>query len=493
MRVLYFDIDTLRADHLGCYGYGRDTSPNIDRIAAEGVRFDECHVSDAPCLPSRASMFTGMFGIHSGIVGHGGSAADIRPVGFERSFSTMRQRPGLVWQLREAGLYPVSFSPFAERHSAWWFHEGWREFTNPGKGGQERAEEVVPAAMDWLRRHAANDDWFCHINVWDPHTPYRAPEEFGNPFADAPLSGWYSEDLRRRQWDDFGPGTPQEPAGDMGRKSTHPRQPSQITSMDDYRRWVDGYDCGIRYADEWFAKVLNVLAEAGVLDDTVIMVTADHGEQMGELNVVGDHATADRATCRVPMIVRFPGAPGGRVDDALHYQTDVGATLIELAGGQVPAHWDGRSFAEAFREGAPTGREVVVSGQCCWSCQRTVRWDDWLFVRTYHTGLKHYPARMLFNVADDPHELSDLAAARPELADRGQALLEDWTAEMMSTSPSAVDPLWLVMREGGPFHTRGRCEQYVERLRRTGRGRHADFLEAHPTGLAKEPLQGAPA
>ena len=78
MRILYYDIDTLRADHLGCYGYCRDTSPHINRVASEGVRFENCYASDTPCLPSRASLFTGRFGIHTGIVNHGGTAADLR-------------------------------------------------------------------------------------------------------------------------------------------------------------------------------------------------------------------------------------------------------------------------------------------------------------------------------------------------------------------------------------------------------------------------------
>ena len=78
MRILYLDLDTLRPDHLGCYGYHRNTSPNIDRIAAEGVRFDNYHCSDAPCLPSRTALMTGRFGIHTGVVGHGGTAADMR-------------------------------------------------------------------------------------------------------------------------------------------------------------------------------------------------------------------------------------------------------------------------------------------------------------------------------------------------------------------------------------------------------------------------------
>jgi len=485
MRVLYLDIDTLRADHLGCYGYLRKTSPNLDRIAAEGVRLENCYVSDAPCLPSRASMFTGRFGIHTGVVAHGGTAADLRIIGRERGFNSFRQRPGFIGCLRERGLYPVSVSPFAERHSAWWFCEGWREMHNTGKGGAESAEEVVPTALQWIERNARRQDWLLHVNVWDPHTPYRAPEAFGNPFADAPIETWYTEDLRARQWASFGPGSPQEPAGQMGWPSQHPRQPSQIASMDDYRRWIDGYDCGIRYADEWCGRVLNALADAGVLDDTAILITSDHGENLGELAVIGDHQVADHITSRVPFILRWPGCAGGRVDTALHYQTDVAATIVDLAGGKVPAHWDGQSFAEALRAGRSAGREYLVVSQQCWSCQRSVRWGDHLFIRTYHTGLKNYPARMLFGVRRDPHELEDLAGRETALADRGQALLERWTAEMMARSESAEDPLWTVMREGGPFHTRGRLESYTKRLRETGRAHHAEFLIRHPTGLAE--------
>ncbi|KPK44839.1 MAG: sulfatase [Planctomycetes bacterium SM23_25] len=484
MRILYFDIDTLRADRLGCYGYLRATSPNIDRIAAEGVRLEHCLVSDAPCLPSRASMFTGRFGIHTGMIGHGGRCADPWPIGRQRAFNTMRERGGLVWQLRQAGLYPATVSPYAERHSAWWFCEGWREYHNSGKGGGESAEEIVPTALDWIRRNGKRDNWFLHINLWDPHTPYRAPEAFGNPFEDAPIEDWYTEDLRRAQWASFGPGTPQEPAGGYGAASRHPRQPSQIASMDDYRKWIDGYDCGVRYADDWFGRTLNTLADAGVLDDTVIVITGDHGENLGELGVIGDHSVADHVTSRVPMIVRWPGLPGGRVDAALHYQTDVGATLVELAGGEVPAWWDGRSFAPAFRNGRDEGRECVVISQGVWSCMRGVRWEDHLYLRVRHTGLKNLPERMLFNVRRDPHELNDLAESEPDLAARGQALLDAWLDEMLSGSDCGGDPMDIVMAEGGPYHTRDMLDAYCARLRATGRAQHAEFLEKHPTGLA---------
>ena len=84
MRILMLDLDTLRPDHLGCYGYARNTSPALDSIARDGVRFDHYHCTDAPCLPSRAALISGRFGIHNGVVNHGGLAADMRPTGIDR-------------------------------------------------------------------------------------------------------------------------------------------------------------------------------------------------------------------------------------------------------------------------------------------------------------------------------------------------------------------------------------------------------------------------
>ena len=144
MRIVYIDIDTLRPDHLGCYGYERNTSPNIDKIAKEGTIFSECYASDVPCLPSRASFFTGRFGIHSGIVGHGGTAADMRLTGLERGFTDDFKEKSLISILKHSKLHPVSISPFAERHSAYWFCAGWKEMYNPGRRGMEISDEAKP-------------------------------------------------------------------------------------------------------------------------------------------------------------------------------------------------------------------------------------------------------------------------------------------------------------------------------------------------------------
>ena len=484
MRILYIDIDTLRPDHLGCYGYHRNTSPNLDALAQRGVRFENCYNTDAPCLPSRAALWSGRCGFHTGVVNHGGTAADPFIEGPNRGFRDLLDATSWMGALRRAGFYTVTVSPFGERHAAWSWYAGYREIYNPGRGGIEIADEVTPYALDWIQRNAQRDNWFLHVNYWDPHTPYRTPESFGNPFEGDPLPAWLTEEVRRRGWEGFGPHSPQEPYGWGGETfyQHFPRLPAQLDSMESVKRWIDGYDVGIRYADDHAGRLLNALSDAGVLEDTLVMVSSDHGENQGELNVWGDHQTADQITCRVPLIVAAPGiVDGGRVDRALHYHYDWAATLIELAGGRVPENWDGVPFTEALHRGEEQGRDYLVVSQNAWSCQRSVRFGDYICLRTYHDGYKQLEPLMLYDLANDPHEQHDLASQRPEVVDRAMSMLAEWYHDMAATSLHDVDPMMTVLREGGAFHTRGMLPRYLERLRATGRTHHAERLaQRHP-------------
>ncbi|MHC4504727.1 MAG: sulfatase [Planctomycetota bacterium] len=445
MRILYLDIDTLRADHLGCYGYHRGTSPNIDRIAREGVRFDGCYCSDAPCQPSRAALMTGRFGIHTGLVGHGGTAAEVRTEGATRGFRDVLARDSLPAFLRSAGLKTVSISPFAERHGSWHFYAGFSEMHNTGRCGGESAEEVTPTALEWIERNAKKDDWFLHVNYWDPHTAQEI--------------GMYTNKENPRR----------------------PRQPGEIKDMADLRRMIDGYDCGIAYADKHAGMLLEALGKQGVLDDVAIIVSSDHGENQGELGIYGEHATADFPTSRIPMIVKWPGAKGGHVDTGLHYNLDLAPTLAALFDKEPRGSWDGASYAPAILEGAECGRDYLVLSQCAHVCQRSVRFGAWMYVRTYHDGYHLFPKEMLFDLAEDPFEQHDAAAERPELCLRAVYHLSDWHDRMMATMPSDTDPLWTVMKEGGPAHARGHLRDYCKRLEATGRGHAIEELKRrHP-------------
>lgn len=484
MRILYLDLDTLRPDHLGCYGYHRNTSPNLDRIAAQGTRFTNYYCSDAPCLPSRTALMTGRFGIHNGVVGHGGTAADLRLEGESRGFRSQFAVQTVPFLLRSAGYRTVSISPFAERHSSMSFLSGFNEMYNTGQGGMESAEHVSPVVMDWLERNAAEDDWFLQVNYWDPHTPYRAPESFGNPFADEPLPEWYTEDLLRRHQQLVGPHKPWEIAMfDNSTNPKYPRHPGELRDMEGLRQMIDGYDCGIRYMDEHIGRILDHLEREGVLEDTAIIVSADHGENMGELGIYGEHGTADHATCRIPMIIKWPGKEQPAEDGELRYNLDLGPTLAALLGQQPFPGWDGSSYAGVLDGQSVPGRDFLVLSQCAHVCQRSVRFGDWLYIRTYHDGYHLFPKEQLFNLAEDPYEQTNRAESERELCCQAAAMLLDWHDEMMRSMPAGytTDPLWTVMSEGGPSHARGQLAAYAEYLEETGRSSAVPILkQRHP-------------
>lgn len=486
MRLLYLDLDTLRPDHLGCYGYHRNTSPNIDRVAAEGVVFDNYYASDAPCLPSRASMMTGRFGIHTGAVGHGGTNADLRLEGRSRGFRSSLSFDTLPSYLnREARMHTCYIGGFGDRHSLFTFYAGFREIHDTGKGGMESAEEVTPQALKWIEDHGKEEDWYLHVNYWDPHTPYRAPGDFGNPFSGDPLPAWLTEEkIAAQKRETVGPHSLAElNMFDDATQPEYPRQPGRIDDLEGARRVIDGYDCGIRYMDDHIGQVLSALERAGVLSDTVIVVSADHGENQGELGLWAEHGSADEITCRVPMVLRWPGLRPKARDRGLHYGLDWLPTLADLLEGPRRATWDGESFAETLRSGAETGREELILSQCCHGCQRSVRWDNYLYIRTYHDFFHLYPKELLFDLREDPHEERDLAAQRPDLCREATHRYLDWHDRMMATMGEGYyhDPMWEVLAEGGPFHAKGRLPSYVERLRGTGRSAAAEeLIRRHP-------------
>ncbi len=454
-----------------------------------------------------------MFGIHTGVVGHGGTAADIRIEGAERSFRDRLWNETLAGVFRTAGLKTALISPFAERHTTWSFYAGFTEMYNTGKGGIESAENVTPVALDWIERNAAEDDWFLHVNYWDPHTPYRAPSEFGNPFADDPLPEWMTPELLEAHCNLAGPHTAQ----DFGMYNNQenpdfPRQPGEIRGIKGFRRMIDGYDCGVRYMDGHIGNLLEALERKGVLDDLVIIVSADHGENLGELGLYGEHGTADLITCRIPMIVRWPGrSSAGTTDIGLRYNLDLVPTIADMLGVDYSDRWDGMSFASSLgggsgaasrggartsssgepggqtNGGTQTGHDYLVISQCAHVAQRGVVFDDSLYIRTYHDGFHPYfDEEMLFDLVNDPHETRNIAGSEPEKCARAASYLSSWHDRMMATMPfpDAVDPLWRVLHEKGPFHAWAeniKANDYLNRLRETGREEGLEkLLERHP-------------
>ncbi|MFP8890200.1 sulfatase [Natrialbaceae archaeon A-CW2] len=505
-KILYIDVDSLRPDHLGCYGYDRDTAPVVDALARSGMRFTNYYATDAPCLPSRTALFSSRFGIHTGAINHGGITADARPLGEHRNFRNLDGWKSWMGALRQEGYYTASLSPFVQRHQAWTVAAGFNEIQD-AVGTDERvglwqpnADEILPYVDDWLDRHATRDRWFLHVNFWDPHTPYATPPEFGDPFADEPAPEWLTQDIIDEQRTHAGPHSARDtfhfsnrsPRFDEGNDLARVPVEFDIDSRDAFKTWVDGYDTGVRYMDYHLGLLLDRLKEEGVYDETLIIISADHGEGLGELNVYGDHHLADETTCNVPLIISGPGIESG-VNDDFHYQIDLAPTVMELVGGEPGARWDGNSFAPACTTAVAdrdVGREYLVLSQGAWACQRGVRWDDWLLLRTYHDGFKSILGDvMLFDLETDPHETTNLANERPEIVETGLSKLGQWHEKRMleaardqrggnpKTPNGTTDPMWVDIANGGPYHTRGHLDSYAKHLRETGRKERAATLE----------------
>lgn len=492
MRVLYIDIDSLRPSHLGCYGYHRKTSPNIDALAERGVRLENLYATDTPCLPSRTAFFTGRHGALTGVVNHGGVCADLAPQGKTRDFRSRMSESTLGSFLSRIGYRTISISPFPRRHSAYQVTHGFHETFDTGKGGLENADEIEPVVLDWLERRGEEDNWFLHVNFWDPHTPYDTPESFGNPFEREAIDGWLTQEILDEQWESFGPHSAREVPGISDELPGIWRWGrGAIRNLEDAKVHIDGYDAGVLYADMAIGRIVDKLEELGVLDETAIVVSADHGENLGELNVWGDHQTADDFTNHIPGVVVWPGVTdefAGSSRSEFLYGMDLSAMFVNLLAedgaqaqvGLEEAGWQGRGdLASALVSGGDGGREEVYLSQGAWSCQRAKRWGDWIYLWTRHTGMKNFEADMLFNLKDDPHQTRNLVSEKVGLVSEARRDVEEWFGGWNEMCPYG-DPFDIVVEEGGPLHARvfsGEGRRYLERLRATGRGHHADWLE----------------
>ena len=147
----------------------------------------------------------------------------------------------------------------------------------------------------------------------------------------------------------------------------------------------------------------------------------------------------------------------------------------------MPEVWDAISFAPAIEQGRDDGRDFLVITQGAWTAQRAVRFDRYLFVRTYHCGYHAFPELMLFDLEADPHEENNLAEDCPDELALGLRYLVTWLDEITGGAEGQADPMWSVLSEGGPFPVRGELPAYLERLRNTGRSHWADeLMRVHP-------------
>ncbi len=328
--VILISIDTLRQDHLGCYGYGRPTSPVLDAFAAESaITFDEAYAQATYTLPSHMSMLTGLYPEAHGM---------LMPV-FDDATAVPRL-PESVTTLAEVlqgdGFATAAFTDGGLVDSTYGFNQGFDLYDDDrvesvADNGFERYRDELYA---WLRDNK-NRDHFVFVHTFDTHGPYIAPDRLVEEFR----------------------GTPQ------GRDVPHASLlvPSLLESQryleldqfDDLDAVIDEYDACIRFVDEEIGKLFDLLRELDRFDDALIIVTSDHGEQFLEDGIILGHGkTINNEVNRVPLLLKLPGSrnAGAREGHVVEI-VDIPSTILETLGLEPPEAVDGQSLRRGVEEG----------------------------------------------------------------------------------------------------------------------------------------------
>jgi arylsulfatase A-like enzyme len=457
--VLLYVIDTCRADHLSVDGYGRKTTPELEKLAALGVRFENCF-SQAPWTkPSVGSILT-----------------SCRPsvTGMHRIFDQLDNRfVTLPEALRHVGYTAVGFSanPLVGRMSN--YAQGFHRFTeatsvipmgDPIHFASGSAKALNALAVPWV---AQNEAWpfFLYVQSIDPHEEYAPSPEYLKLFADPAREAEY-----RKQWQALLAVKPTK-VGNHCTKEHFEQAGVAIGPFEEYGKQL--YDADIRANDDEIGKLVAALAARGALDDMIVVVTSDHGEEFMEHGGTSHGFTVWNELLHVPLIIVAPGLlPQGLVVKEPVQSIDIYPTLLDLLQLPAPEGLQGISVAPLLRgepaDGHPIfseNHESPGSEQIFFPMGNTlsVLRGPWkLILNLKSPAFRPRPRRELYRIDRDFAEQEDLAAKEPGVADElEKLLLANWAADCARHEGVAVKSLTIEeLRESDP--------ETLERLRRLG-------------------------
>jgi len=376
-NVVLVSIDSLRADHLGAYGAGRDTSPNIDGIASEGALFETVMAPTSWTLPSHVTLLTGQsIPVH----GVAGRLDRLDPA-----------RITLAQQLSAAGYVTAGFVSAPFLHAAYGFARGFDVYENLGAAAKmeslpvravdnlashrdSTAGVVVDRALQWLdARPDADAPFFLFVHLWDPHYDYDPPAPYDTLFD--------------REYD----GTL-----DATSYALNPGIHAGIGERDkQHLRAL--YDGEVRWTDAQLGRLFDALRRRGELDRTLVSIVSDHGEEFFEHGRKGHDKTLFEESVRVPWILRLPGRieAGRRVTGPVSLE-DVAPTLLDVAGVAPLGEATGHSRAAHLSgDAAPPGDPVLLVLRS----QAALRGPDWKIIVDRRRGDGRY-----YDLARDPAE-----------------------------------------------------------------------------------------
>jgi arylsulfatase A-like enzyme len=421
MNVIIVSLDTTRADRLSCYGHHRRTSPHIDRVAEEGVLFTDHFSPHIPTYPGHTTLMTGR---------------DIYAHHVTSQSHTPEPTPGvrmLAEILRDEGYHTGAADNLGR-----WFARGFDDYRTyawdtSAKRSWRKGEAVASAALDVLDAAAAQDrPFFLFFHFWDPHTPYLPPPPFDRMF--------YRGDEKEPGNDSM--------AGVWSFEALSGYFAEWMPGVTDIEFPKAQYDAEIAYMDACFASVLTRMDELGVSGDTLLVLTADHGEELDEHGRWFDHHGLYDTNIHIPLLLRCPDRlPAGRRVGGLTTMLDVAPTILDILGlGHLASveQMQGRSLMPLIDSPVPTQRgttDYIHITENTWMKKRGIRTHRWkLIVPLEVPDLHGNTAVELYHLTDDPAELNNIAAERPEVVERMTRLLDEWVEARLAET-GLPDPL----------------------------------------------------
>jgi arylsulfatase A-like enzyme len=380
-NVILISIDTLRADHLGCYGHPLPTSPNLDAFAAEGTLFEDAIATSPWTLPSQLSLLTGLYPTRHGVRTTDRKLAEAIP-----TLATILARQGF-----ETAAVVNSVIMRAQFGTSQGFAH--YEMIESDQSRRGAASGITDKAMRWLDDHRSRRV-LLFLHYYDVHSNYFSLERYERIFA--PREGRFDGSTAQLM---------QVKRGNLRMRQSEATHVARL------------YDAGIRQLDDDLARLFAHLSDNGWFDDSVVVVTSDHGEEFLEHGSVLHGQTHYREMLRIPLIMRGPTIPVGARISAPVSLVDVFPTLLGLLGFPPNPAVDGVDLRALWRtpEQPPTGRWLFAAGGPGRTADsiRSVRNGRYKLV--FHRGSQR---RELYDLAEDPQEKENLVRSRPRIVER---------------------------------------------------------------------------
>ncbi len=486
LNVVVIVLDTLRADALGCYGYARPTSPNIDRWASAAVLFENAQSAAPWTAPSLISLMTSLYpNVHGVVTYDEPGAMNERVVTLAESLAAQRYRTAAFTE----GGYAVADFGLGQGFETYENAEiAAREPISDDLKSQGRLHSNVRHALNWVDAHKS-EPFFLFFHSYETHTPFAAPDEHVRVFRpnwDAREEHEKLATVRRRWIDEHEIDAAGlqllaahrehcAPANDLDPRGLEEKMRElNVGALDPGRLalWRDLYDAEVRYTDAEIQPLLERLSADDLRENTVVVLVSDHGEAFGEHGRFGHGGVLHEELLRVALIVRAPNVAPRRVPDVVR-TVDVMPTLLELAHATPASHaMQGRSLVRLL-DGHSLRSEPSFSHALGQRGRESRLWS----VRDARWRLvwdEQQRAAQLFDLAADPGELSDVAAAHADVVARLMGALR---------AQCAMEALY-VERAVGAAHSPHADAERSRELDQLG------YVDSHASATERGPARG---